>query len=391
MTSGIAPAAAEEMSGAAPGRVLVYIGSERRRAIEREAVPRRIYLDHASTTPILPEAVEAIREACATWANPSSPHAEGRAVRAQLDDARRRVAAALAWDETLIFTSGATEAISLVFARARRGDALVSSVEHPAVLRSAPDARRIAVRADGTLDLDDLDAALHGADRPLVAVQSVNNETGAVHPIEEVHRRVKAAGGLLLADCAQSAGKLPLPEADFLVVAAHKLGGPPGVGALLVREPASLDAIGGQEGGYRPGTPPVPAIMGFAAACEADHGWYREAVRLRARLDEAIRAGGGEVVADGAPRIATIACYRMPGVAGAAQMMQLDLAGIAVTAGSACASGSLKTSHVLTAMGWSEEAAREVIRVSFGPQTSEADIDALIAEWTSLAGKRRAA
>jgi cysteine desulfurase len=354
-------------------------------------VPRRIYLDHASTTPILPEAVEAIREACAAWANPSSPHAEGRAVRAQLEAARTRIAAALGWDGTLIFTSGATEAISLVFDRAQHGDALVSAVEHPAVLRSAPEARRIGVRPDGRLDLDDLDAALAGADRPLVAVQSVNNETGAVHPGEEVYRRVKAAGGLLLADCAQSAGKLPLPEADFLVVAAHKLGGPPGVGALLARDPASLDAVGGQEGGYRPGTPAVPAIMGFAAACEADHGWYEEAVRLRARLDEAIRTGGGEVVSDGAERIATIACYRMPAVSGAAQMMQLDLAGIAVTAGSACASGSLKTSHVLTAMDWPEEAAREVIRVSFGPRTTEADIDALIAEWTAMAAKRQAA
>lgn len=354
-------------------------------------MPRRIYLDHASTTPILPEAADAMQEAFASWANPSSPHAEGRAVRAQLEGARARIAVALGWEGTLIFTSGATEAISLVFERAQRGDALVSAVEHPAVLRSAPDARRIAVGPDGRLDLDDLDSALQGTDRALVAVQSVNNETGAVHPIAEIYRRAKAAGGLLLCDCAQSAGKLPLPEADFLVVAAHKLGGPPGVGALLVRDPASLDAIGGQEGGYRPGTPAVPAIMGFAAACEADHGWYREAVGLRARLDDAIRTGGGEVVSDGAERIATIACYRMPGVPGAAQMMQLDLAGIAVTAGSACASGSLKTSHVLTAMGWPEEAAREVIRVSFGPQTRQVDVDALIAEWTALADKRRAA
>lgn len=379
------------MSGAAPGLVLVYIGRESRRAIEREAVPRRIYLDHASTTPILPAAADAMREAFAIWANPSSPHAEGRAVRAALEEARACIAAALGWDGTLLFTSGATEAISLVFDRARRGDAFVSAVEHPAVLRSAPDARRIAVRPDGTLDLEDLDAALEAADRPLVAVQSVNNETGAVHPLAEVYGRVKAAGGLLLADCAQSAGKLPLPEADFLIVAAHKLGGPPGIGALLVRDPATLDAVGGQEGGYRPGTPNVPSILGFAAACDADHSWYQEAVRLRGRLDEAIRSGGGEVVADAAPRIATIACYRMPGVSGAAQMMQLDLAGIAVTAGSACASGSLKTSHVLTAMGWPEDAAREVIRVSFGPQTSEADIEALTGEWTELAGKRRAA
>ncbi|HEY7809639.1 MAG TPA: cysteine desulfurase family protein [Allosphingosinicella sp.] len=354
-------------------------------------MPRRIYLDHASTTPILPEAADAMRAACESWANPSSPHAEGRAVRAQLEDARRRIAASLGWDGTLIFTSGATEAISLVFERAKAGAFIVSAGEHPAVLRSAPNARQVALTSEGLLDLDDLDRALEGAERPLVAVQSVNNETGVIHPLAEVAARVKAAGGLLLSDCAQSAGKLPLPQADFVIVAAHKFGGPPGIGALLVKDTATLSAIGGQEGGYRPGTAAVPSIMGFAAACEADHAWYEDAKRLRARLDEGVLAAGGELVAGTAPRIATIACYRMPGVPGASQMMQLDLAGIAVTAGSACASGSLKTSHVLTAMGFDESAAREVIRVSFGPQTVEADIDALLGEWRALFGKRRAA
>ncbi len=351
----------------------------------------RIYLDHASTTPILPEAAAAIAEACAAWANPSSVHAEGRAVRAAMEGARARVGKALGWDGTIVFTSGATEAIDLAMRRARAGTRIVSAIEHPAVMRSAGDVRRIAVKEDGTLDLDDLGASVDGAERPLVAVQMVNNETGVIHPIAEIGARVKAAGGLLLADCAQSAGKLPLPAADFIVIAAHKLGGPPGIGALLVRDPATLDAIGGQEGGYRPGTPAVPMIMGFAAALEADHGWYREAERLRAKLDAAILAEAGEVIAGNASRIATIACYRMPGVPAAAQMMQLDLAGIAVSAGSACSSGSLKTSPVLAAMGMVEEAAREVIRVSFGPRTSEAEIDALVVEWRKLFERRRAA
>jgi cysteine desulfurase len=354
-------------------------------------MPARIYLDHASTTPILPEAAAAMQRGCALWANPSSPHAEGRAARAALEEARSRIAAALGANGTLLFTSGATEAISLVFERAKAESFIVSALEHPAVLRSASDARQIAARRDGTLDLADLAAALQGSQRPLVAVQSVNNETGVIHPLNEIAAMVREAGGLLLADCAQSAGKLPLPEADFIVVAAHKFGGPPGTGALIVRDPATLDAVGGQEGGYRPGTPAVPSILGFAAATEADHGWYEEAVRLRARLDRAILDAGGEIVAGNTPRIATISAYRMPGVTGAAQMMQLDLAGIAVTAGSACASGSLKTSHVLTAMGWSEETAREVIRVSFGPQTRESDIDALLAEYRALIGKRQAA
>jgi len=306
-----------------------------------------------------------------------------------MEDARRRIAAALGWTGTVIFTSGATEALEIVLDRAKAGPRIVSAIEHPAVLRTVPDARRIAVNRDGTLDLADLDAAL--ADSALVAVQSVNNETGVIHPIAEIAARVKAAGGLLLVDCAQSAGKLALPDADFLVVAAHKLGGPPGIGALLVRDPATLAAVGGQEGGHRPGTAAVPMILGFAAALEADHGWYEGAKRLRARLDAEIEEAGGEIVAGAAPRIATIACYRMPGVPAAAQMMQLDLAGIAVSAGSACSSGSLKTSHVLTAMGMSEAEAREAIRVSFGPQTTEADIDALIAEWRKLIARRRAA
>jgi cysteine desulfurase len=354
-------------------------------------VGTRIYLDHASTTPILPEAAEAIRAACDGWANPSSAHAEGRAVRAAMEDARACIAAALGFEGTLVFTGGATEALEIVLRRAKAGPRIVSAIEHPAILRTVPGARLIAAKADGTLDLDDLDAALEGADRPLVAVQSVNNETGVIHPIADIAARVKGAGGLLLVDCAQSAGKLPIPEADFAVVAAHKLGGPPGIGALLIRDPATLEAVGGQEGGFRPGTAAVPMIMGFAAAIEADHGWYEEAVRLRARLDAAIRDSGGEIVAEAAPRIATIGAYRMPGVPAAAQMMQLDLTGIAVSAGSACSSGSLKTSHVLLAMGMAEEEAREVIRVSFGPATSEADIDALLSEWRKLYERRRAA
>jgi cysteine desulfurase len=351
----------------------------------------RIYLDHASTTPILPEAQAAMAEACGIWANPSSPHGEGRAVRAALEEGRRRIAAALGWNGSLVFTSGATEAIEIVMRRAKAGPRIVAAIEHPAVLRCADGAKHLAAGSDGRVDIRDLNSALGVAERPLVAVQSVNNETGVLQPIEEVAAIVKRAGGLLLADCAQSAGKLPLPDADFVVVAAHKFGGPPGIGALLVKDLAALEAVGGQEQGYRPGTQPVPLIAGFAAAAEADHRWYEQAEALRVRLDDGIRGAGGEVVAGESRRIATISAYRMPGVPGAAQMMQLDLAGIAVSAGSACASGSLKTSHVLTAMGWSEEAAREVVRISFGPRTCEADIDALLAQWRVLYEKRRAA
>lgn len=351
----------------------------------------RIYLDHAATTPILPQAAAAIAAGCASWANPSSAHAEGRAAHAALEGARARVARALGWTGMLVFTGGATDGIEIAIRRAEAGPRIVSAIEHAAVLRSAPEARRIKVGPDGTLDLADLDAALAKAERPLVAVQAVNNETGVIHPMAEIAAKVRSAGGLLLVDCAQSAGKLPLPEADFLVVAAHKLGGPPGIGALLVADPATLEAVGGQEGGYRPGTSPLPMILGFAAALEAGHEWYEDARRLRARLERGIIEAGGEIIAGSVPRIATIGAYRMPGVPAAAQMMQFDLAGIAVSAGSACSSGALKTSHVLTAMGMGEEAAREVIRVSFGRTTRESDVDALLAEWRALYERRRAA
>ncbi len=351
----------------------------------------RIYLDHASTTPILPQAVEAIAAACRDWANPSSAHAEGRQVRAALEDSRRRIGAALGWDGQIVFTSGATEAIDIVLKRARAESRIVSAIEHPAVHRAFPQAEIVGARPDGRIDEGHLDQLLDHSPRPVVAIQSVNNETGVVHPVSELARRVRAAGGLMLADCAQSAGKLPLPDADFLIVAAHKLGGPPGIGALLIRDPDSVEAIGGQEGGYRPGTPSVPLILGFAAALEADHDWFGRMAPLRERLDREIAEAGGEVVAADSPRIPTISGYRMPGVPAAAQMMQFDLAGIAVSAGSACSSGSLKTSPVLAAMGMDEESAREVIRVSFGPDTDGAKLDRFVHEWRALAARRRAA
>ena len=254
--------------------------------------------------------------------------------------------------------------------------------------RAVPDAAVLPVAAEGIVD----PAGIKG-DRPLVAVQSVNSETGVVQPLDEVAAAVRACGGLLLADCAQSAGKLPLPDADFIAVAGHKLGGPPGIGALLVRDLATLEASGGQEQGYRAGTENLPAVLGFAAALEGRRPWLERAGELRLHLEAKLEAAGGITIARNAPRLPTIGSYRMPGVAATAQLIQFDLAGIAVSAGSACSSGSMKPSHVLAAMGWDEAAAREVIRVSFGPDTSRADIWRFAEVWTRLASdaKRRAA
>lgn len=319
------------------------------------------------------------------WANPSSPHKQGRAARAALEQARLRVAAALGWDGQVIFTSGASEALELAIVRAVQPLAAVSAVEHDAVLRLAGEAVRIGVNPMGRIDVD---AAGRSG---LVAVQQVNSETGVIQPLRRIGMAVRKAGGLLLADCAQAAGKLGLPDADFVAVAAHKFGGPIGVGALLVRDWSLLRPSGGQERGYRGGTENLPAVLGMAAALEAGNAWLEQASHMRLALEQGIVEAGGEVIAGGGERIATIGSYRMPGVASAVQLIRFDSGGISVSAGSACSSGSLKPSHVLQAMGLNEKAASEVIRVSIGRETGEADIRRFLAAWQDIAGSRAAA
>lgn len=337
----------------------------------------RLYLDHAATTPMLAAAQGAMVAAMAGWANPSSPHADGRAARAALEHGRARIAAALGWRGHILFTSGASEAIAIALARAKAGPILTSPVEHDAVLRVTGGAGRLAVDGDGLVQ------PRVGAG--LLAVQHVNNETGVIQPLGGLDRM----GALLFADCAQSAGKLPLPDADMIAISAHKFGGPPGVGALLIRDLGLIAPSGGQEQGYRAGTENLPAILAMAAALEAREEWLPRAARLRARLDAGIEAAGGAVVARDAARIPAIASYRMPGLSARAQLIQFDMAGISVSAGSACSSGSLKASHVLTAMGWDDKAASEVVRVSFGPQTSEADVERFLGTWVAMAERAR--
>lgn len=365
----------------APGTWRLYRVRTPLRNRWRPKLAERLYLDHAATTALLPAAKQAIADALDQWANPSSPHAEGRAARAALEAARERIAAALGWRHDIIFTSGATEALGISLHRAKARRRLVSAVEHDAVVRAAPGAAQLPVNRHGIVQLSGVEAG------DLVAIQHVNNETGVIQPIDLLAYEVSQAGGILLSDCAQSGGKLTLPDVDLIAISAHKLGGPPGVGALLVRDLALLEPSGGQERGYRGGTENLPAVLGFAAALEAGRDWLEEAAILRASLDNRIEAGGGEVVADGTARVATIAAYRMPGVAASAQLIQFDLAGIAVSAGSACSSGSMKPSHVLAAMGMDAKVAGEMIRVSFGPDTNAGDIDRFVGEWLRIAGR----
>ncbi|TKD52196.1 cysteine desulfurase family protein [Sphingomonas baiyangensis] len=351
----------------------------------------RINLDHAATTPVVPAAAEAMAAALASWANPSSPHAEGRAARAAIERARARIAAAYGWDGEVILTSGATEAIEIACRRAQVAGRMASAVEHDAVLRALPDAPRIEVDGDGVIDLAALEAALAKAETPaLVAVQWGNNETGVLQPIAAVAAMVHRAGGLLLVDAAQMPvgwddEDLPQDHADFISVSGHKRGGPPGIGALLVRDLAMLLPSGGQERGYRGGTENVPGAAGFQAALDSPEDLPYMA-ELRERLDAAIAEAGGERIApDAERRTPLIASYRMPGVAAATQLIRFDLAGIAVSAGAACSSGSMRPSHVLARMGIGSAEAAQVVRVSFGRATGKDDIDRFVETWRAIA------
>jgi cysteine desulfurase len=351
-----------------------------------------LYFDHAATSFVLPEAREAVARALDEWANPSSPHAEGRKARAALDEARRTIADALGWRHDIILTSGATEAIFITAARAKAGRRIVGSTEHDADLAAmGADADVLPVDRNGLIDLSVLEQRL--AEGPaLVAIQQVNSETGVIQPLDKIYEMVRGAGSLLLSDCAQGAGKIPLPDADFIAVASQKFGGPPGVGALLVKDLMTLEPSGGQERGYRRGTENLPGIAGMAAALASRA--FAEAMprlaSLRQQLEQEIVAAGGIVVAADAPRIATIGGYAMPGVTSASQLIQFDLAGIAISAGSACTSGSMKPSRVLEAMGLPPEIAGSVIRVSFGPATTEADVERFTVEWRRIKGRAKA-
>jgi cysteine desulfurase len=344
----------------------------------------RIYLDHAATSPLRPEARAAMEQGFAVWANPSSPHAEGRTARAALEDARARVKVALGWQGEVIFTSGASEALGIALGRAKAERRVVSAVEHDAVFRAAPDAEVLQMGSDGSLDGAALAAALAQPGRAIVAVQHVNSETGAIQPVAGLTGQVREAGGLLVSDCSQSAGKLDLPDCDMAVVSAHKLGGPIGIGALLVRDFALLEPTGGHERGYRAGTENLPAALGLAAALDAGGpgaGWQTLSEERRAFRGELTGEAGSE---EGGDFCDYILAVTHPTMAAQALLIRLDGLGFAVSAGSACSSGSLKPSRVLKAFGLDDETARRTIRVSLGWNTRADDLARFLKAWRSL-------
>ena len=352
------------------------------------AMKSRIYLDHAATTPVSAAARAATLAALDIIGNPSSVHAGGRAANAVLEGARDAVARfAGVGAEQVIFTSGGTEALALALNGARGPRrVLASATEHSAVLGARDDVEVLPVNGDGVIDLAALEQAL-AAGPALVAVQAGNNETGVVQPLAEVATCTRAHGGLLLADCVQSAGKLPWPDADFIALSAHKLGGPLGVGALILHDPDTLQAVqrGGQERGFRGGTPNLPGIAGFGAAVAHMHDWAAVAAR-REGMEAQLAAAGALIHGRAALRLPHISSIGLAHVPAATQVMMLDLEGIMVSAGAACSSGKVKASHVLSAMGLGE-AAGQAIRVSLSPATTDAEIAAFTAAWLAMAAR----
>lgn len=341
------------------------------------APPPPLYLDANATEPLRPEARAAAVEALDTLGNPSSVHADGRAARRLLERARARVAAAVgaARASDVVFASGGTEADALgVHALGAGRRVLVGATEHAAVLAAAgPGAARLRVRRDGTADLDALDAALADGPPALVCLMMANNETGVLHPVVEAGAICRARGALLLVDAAQALGRVPVSlaalGADALALSGHKVGGPKGAGALVLRAGlgvAPLVAGGGQERGRRGGTEALPAICGMGAAAEAAVADLdRNAPRLAA-IRRAMEDGAGLPVAggDAAERLPNTTCLVLPpGASGETGVIALDLAGVRVSSGAACSSGKVARSHVLDAMGFGEAAGR-AIRVS---------------------------
>lgn len=356
-----------------------------------------VYLDHNATTRVRPEAVAAVTRALETVGNPSSVHAAGRAARAVMEQARADVAALIAAPpQTVIFTGGGTEANALAIQSAVATGSrrlIVSAIEHDSVLESAKASGAavevLPVDANGVADLAWLRERLAAWDapdgRPFVALMLANNETGVIQPVAEAAEIVRAANGWLHVDAIQAAGKIAVDSralgADTLAISAHKLGGPQGVGALTFGPRATMVRIqhgGGQERGRRAGTENIPGIAGFGAAVKAASGVGYPAWRDDAA--QRLKAAGAVVLGEDAPRLANTLCVAAPGWDAERQVMALDLAGVMVSAGSACSSGKVKASHVLTAMG-AGDLAGCAIRVSGGWDTTEACWNAFTIAW----------
>jgi cysteine desulfurase len=374
-------------------------------------MPDRVYLDWNATTPLRAEAKAAMAAAWELSGNPSSVHAEGRQARRLVEDARASVAAAVgALPRNVVFASGGTEANALALTPGlRRGSAapverlLVSAIEHASVLSGgrfpAAAIGTIGVTRSGLVNLDHLRAALAIGPPALVSVMLANNETGAVQPVAETAEIVHAAGGLLHVDAIQALGKIPLDinamGADLMTLSAHKIGGPKGVGAVVLADGLlGLEPLlrgGGQELGRRAGTENVAGIAGFGAAVKvAMENLEGDAIRienLRNRLENGLRQTPDVIVFSGeVARLPNTTLFTVPGLKAETAVIGFDLAGIAVSSGSACSSGKVQPSHVLEAMGFGPELAQGAVRLSLGWSTSEMDVNRCLEAWLKLSG-----
>ena len=369
----------------------------------------RVYLDWNATTPLRPEAKAAMANAWELAGNPSSVHAEGRQARRLVEEARAAVASAVgAQPRNVTFTSGGTEANAMALVPGVRRSSqppvqrlLVSAIEHASVLsggRFPADAiGRIGVTPDGLIDLDELRRAQASGPPALVSIMAANNETGVIQPIAEASEIVHSAGSLLHVDAIQALGKIPFDinelAPDLVSLSAHKVGGPKGVGALVTAEGVQgvepLLRGGGQERGHRAGTENVAGIAGFGAAVAAAMAALKaDAPRLdalRSRLERGLNQTAGAIVFSArAPRLSNTTLFTVPGLRAETAVIGFDLAGIAVSSGSACSSGKVQPSHVLEAMGFGPKIAQGAVRLSLGWSTLEADIDRCLEAWRKL-------
>lgn len=363
-----------------------------------------IYLDYNATAPARAEVIDAVAETLGLGAtNASSVHGPGREARKRIERARAQVAALVGADpDQVIFTSGGTEANNMVLGGAGRKRILVSAVEHSAVLRTAlvraADCEVVPVDGDGRVRLDELEKLLRADDEPaLVSIMAANNETGTLQPVRDAAKIAHAHGALMHSDAVQAAGKIKIDfggwDADFLTLSAHKIGGPQGVGAVIAKTPEALRPMilgGGQERGRRAGTENTAGIVGFGVAAELAarelDGAAAHTVKLRDALEARLRKAvpGISIFGGAAERLPNTTCFTMPGVRNDTQVMALDLAGFAVSAGSACSAGKVEPSHVLEAMGAAENDAIQAIRVSLGGETAKEDVDAFADAWLKL-------
>jgi cysteine desulfurase len=358
---------------------------------------RQIYMDYNATAPMRPRAIEAVAAGLAQAGNPSSVHRFGRLARRAVESAREQIALTVgAKPAEILFVSGGSEANNLALKGADRTRILASAIEHDSVLAAAK-VQLIPVDREGIVDLTAVDRMLSTDRTPaLLSVMLANNETGAIQPIAEVVRVAHAHGALVHCDAVQALGRIALDlhalDVDFASFSAHKLGGPMGVGALYVRDGMALQsqiAGGGQERGRRAGTPNLPGIVGFGVVVQQATNDLQDMARIRGlrdRLEIGIKRlqPSVRIFSENVERLPNTSCFALSGFDAETQVIALDLAGIAVSAGAACSSGRVQSSHVLRAMGADHDLAGSAIRVSLGWQSEERDIDEFLTAWNGL-------